>query len=326
MIGELSTRPDGMEITRRYSRITPQSDFTLMPGDDSLGTPVDLVEKGREVASPPKRPQFASSPESPAPRQWKLAWSDEFNDPSGTAPDPARWTYDIGGDGFGNHELEYYTARPENVTIKEGSLEITARKEAYTGPDGVTRDFTSARLKSYGLFSQQYGRFEARIKMPEGHGMWPAFWMLGQNIGQTGWPECGEIDIMENVGFEPSSVHGTIHGPGYSGAQGIGAAFKLPEGKKFSDDYHIFGMEWGPDSIRFSVDDEVYNTVTRKSLPNGAPWVYDHPFFLLLNLAVGGDWPGPPDATTRFPQTMKIDWIRAYAPAEGEATRDAVRK
>ncbi len=245
-----------------------------------------------------------------------MVWSDEFNGPDGSAPDPTHWCFDVGGHGFGNHQLEYDTARPENAIIHEGNLVITARKETYTGADGVTRDFTSARLKSQGLYSQQYGRLEARIRLPEGQGMWPAFWMLGDDIGQVGWPRCGEIDIMENVGKKPSSAYGTIHGPGYSGGQGIGGEFRLPEGQTFNNDFHVFSMEWEPDAISFSVDHQVYHTVSRDDLPGKAPWVYDHPFFLLVNLAVGGDWPGAPDDTTRFPQKMLVDWIRAYEAVE----------
>ena len=144
---------------------------------------------------------------------WSLVWSDEFSAPDGSAPDPAKWTYDVGGKGWGNNELESYTNRKENARIEKGNLVITAQKQTYTGADGVTRDYTSARLKTQNLFTQTYGRFEARIKIPEGQGMWPAFWMLGQDIPSAGWPKCGEIDIMENIGKEPGSVHGSLHGP-----------------------------------------------------------------------------------------------------------------
>ncbi|MDQ7825325.1 MAG: family 16 glycosylhydrolase [Candidatus Eremiobacteraeota bacterium] len=262
--------------------------------------------------APPAAPEL---PAAPVKRKWKMVWSDEFNAPDGSLPDPAKWCFDVGGHGFGNHQLEYDTARPENTIIHKGNLVITACREKYTGPDGVTRDYTSARLKSDKLYSQKYGRIEARIKLPEGQGMWPAFWMLGNDIDQAGWPSCGEIDIMENVGNKPSSAYGTIHGPGYSGSKGISREFILPSGRKFSDDYHVFSVEWEPDSIRFSVDGKGYHTVSRASLPEGARWVYDHPFFLLVNLAVGGDWPGPPEETTRFPQKMLVDWIRAYEAA-----------
>jgi beta-glucanase (GH16 family) len=192
---------------------------------------------------------------------------------------------------------------------------IEAIRESYTGPDGVKRDYTSARLSTKGNFSQAYGRFEARIKMPRGQGIWPAFWMLGDDIDKVPWPDCGEIDILENLGREPSIAHGTIHGPGYSGQHGIGSPFTLPDGKRFSDDFHIFAVEWEPQEIRFYVDENLYATRRPSDLPAGSHWVYDHPFFILLNLAVGGNWPGNPDSTTEFPQRMYIDYVRVYKPA-----------
>ncbi len=191
-------------------------------------------------------------------------------------------------------------------------LTIEARKERMTTAEGKEREYTSARMQTKGRFSQQYGRLEARIKIPFGQGIWPAFWMLGDDIAKVGWPTCGEIDIMENIGREPGVVHGTIHGPGYSAAKGIGSPFALPQGKKFSDDFHLYAVEWAPQAIRFYVDDSLYATRTPADLPSGAKWVYDHPFFLLLNLAVGGYWPGYPDATTQFPQTMQVDYVRVY--------------
>jgi beta-glucanase (GH16 family) len=167
-------------------------------------------------------------------------------------------------------------------------------------------------LKTQGKFSQKYGRFEARIKIPYGQGIWPAFWMLGADIEKKSWPKCGEIDIMENIGKEPGIVHGTIHGPGYSGANGIGAPLSLPPGQRFADDFHIYAVEWEQKVIRFYVDDHLYQTRTPANLPPGAKWVYQHPFFVLLNVAVGGGWPGSPDASTTFPQTMLVDYVRVY--------------
>ena len=242
---------------------------------------------------------------------WTVVWGDEFSGSNGSAPDSSKWTLETGGDGWGNHELEYYTNRPQNVQIQNGSLIITASKETYTGKDGVTRNYASARMMTAGKFEQQYGRFEARIKIPYGQGIWPAFWMLGNNSGPVGWPTCGEIDIMENIGKEPAMVHGTIHGPGYSGAAGIGSSFSLARGR-FADDYHLYAVEWEPNLIRFYVDSNLYATRTPAELPQGTKWVYDHPFFMILNVAVGGDWPGPPDTTTVFPQTMLVDYVRVY--------------
>lgn len=251
---------------------------------------------------------------SPTPNhgQWTLAWGDEFDGAKGSAPDATKWTHDVGGNGWGNHELEYYTARTENAHLQDGMLVIQALKQTYTGPDGVTRDYTSARLKTQGLFQQTYGRFEARIKLPYGQGLWPAYWMLGSNIDTVGWPSCGEIDIFENIGREPATVHGTIHGPGYFGGKGISGSFTLPGGQRFADDFHLFAVEWEHEIIRFYVDDKIYKTLTPADLPSGSTWVFDHPFFVILNLAVGGAWPGNPDASTVFPQVMLVDYVRIY--------------
>src|SRR5438093_1036065 len=201
------------------------------------------------------------------------------------------------GDGWGNGELEFYTDRVANAHIDAGYLVIEARRESL-----ATREYTSARLKTQGLGAWKYGRIEARIQIPRGQGLWPAFWMLGDNIPSAGWPGCGEIDIMENIGKEPGRVHGTVHGPGYSSAQGAGRAYDLPAGA-FADTFHVYAVEWEPDAIRWYVDSTLYLTVTPKSLPGR--WVYDHPFFIVLNVAVGGYWPGSPDATTVFPQSTR---------------------
>jgi len=260
-------------------------------------------------------PVVANAQESASPvkdAKWKLVWSDEFNGPGGSGVDSSKWVFDLGGKGWGNQELESYTNRPQNVYIQDGNLVVQARQEKYTGPDGVSRNYTSARLKTAGKFSQAYGRFEARIKIPFGQGLWPAFWMLGDDLQKIGWPNSGEIDIMENIGKEPSTVHGTIHGPGYSGDGGIGAPFTLPGNQRFADDFHIYAVEWELNTIRFYVDDKLYETCTPSNLPAGKRWVYNHPFFLLLNVAVGGNWPENPDTTTIFPQTMLVDYVRVY--------------
>ena len=242
---------------------------------------------------------------------YQLVWSDEFNGADGSAPDATKWAIQTGGGGWGNNELEYYTTRPQNVQVKGGNLVITAIKEDYTGPDGVSRNYTSARMQTKGLFSQQYGKFEARIKVPKGQGMWPAFWMLGNNIDTAGWPACGEIDIMENIGKEPAMVHGTLHAPGYPGA-GYSAAYTLPSGA-FSDDFHVFAVEWEPQQLRMYVDGTLYGTYTQSGSPAPTNWPFStQPFFMLLNLAVGGDWPGAPDGTTQFPQQMLVDYVRVY--------------
>ncbi len=250
---------------------------------------------------------------------WKLVWSDEFNAPNGSPVDSTKWISETGGGGWGNNELEYYTARLANASLQNGNLVIKVLQEKYTGTDGVTRNYTSARLKTQSKFSQAYGRFEARIKIPRGQGIWPAFWMLGDDVDKAGWPLCGEIDIMENIGKEPALVHGTIHGPGYSGAKSLGAPDSLAANQPFADDFHLFAVEWEPNTIRFYVDAHLYSTRTPADLPPGAKWVYDHPFFILFNVAVGGDWPGNPDTSSTFPQTMLVDYVRVYSRASSVA-------
>lgn len=231
---------------------------------------------------------------------WKVVWSDEFEGASGAAVDTAKWAYDSGPNWY-NGELQDYTTGATNASLDgDGNLVIEARKEAREG-----RDYTSARIKTEGKKTFTYGRFEGRMKLPAGQGMWPAFWMLGGNS----WPNTGEIDIMENLGREPSIVHGTIHGPGYSAAAGPTAMYTLGGGAKFADDFHVFAIEWEASAIRWYVDGSLYSTKTPADI-SGKTWVYDHGFFFILNLAVGGEWPGNPDSTTVFPQKMVIDYVR----------------
>ena len=244
--------------------------------------------------------------------QWILTWSDEFNGPDGSPVDSSKWVFDLGGGGWGNQEQEYYTDRLKNARQEDGHLVIQAHKENIRLPDSPAWNYTSARLKTIGKFSQTYGRFEARIKLPAGQGLWPAFWMLGEDMDKAGWPDCGEIDIMENVGKEPYKVHGTIHGPGYSGSGGLEAPYELPGNRRFADAFHLFAAEWEPGVVRFYVDDALYATRRREDLHPGQKWVFDHPFFLILNVAVGGGWPGAPDDSTGFPQSMLVDYVRVY--------------
>lgn len=246
----------------------------------------------------------------------KLVFADEFNDASGSSIDSTKWTMQTGGSGWGNKELQYYTDGSENAYLDgKGNLIIRAIKQdlplSYKCWYGQCK-YTSARVVTKNRFDQKYGRFEARIKIPRGVGMWPAFWMLGNDIDKVGWPQCGEIDILENIGREPSVVHGTIHGPGYSGANGIGAPYSLLKNKVFADDFHVYSAIWTEDQIDFYVDGNLHKTVTPKDLPTEKRWVYDHPFFMILNLAIGGNWGGPPDDATVFPQTMIVDYVRVY--------------
>jgi beta-glucanase (GH16 family) len=243
---------------------------------------------------------------------WTLSWADEGDGAANSLPDSAKWRMEQGGGGWGNSELQTYTNRSQNARYDgAGNLVLEARQEGYTGPDGIYRNYTSARLLTSATFTQAYGRFEARLQTTVGQGLWPAFWMLGNNIGSVGWPACGEIDIMENVGYEPTITHGTVHGPGYSGGNGIGLAYNagVPLGAAF----HVYAVEWEPNIIRWYFDNVLYETRTPADLPGGAAWVYDHPHFMLLNIAVGGNWPGSPDAGTVFPQRMTVDYVRVYS-------------
>ena len=235
------------------------------------------------------------------PPGWVLDWHDEFD---GRTLDRTTWLPETGGNGWGNQELQFYTDRPDNVRVDGGNLVIEARKEDHGG-----RHYTSARIKTAGKIERTYGRYEARIKIPRGQGIWPAFWMLGADIGQAGWPRCGEIDIMENIGREPDLVHGTLHGPGYSGAKAIGKPQRLDKGT-YADDYHVYAVEWEPRVIRWYRDGILYHTARSDTVTGD--WVFEHPFFMILNLAVGGAWPGNPDATTAFPQQMLVDYVRVY--------------
>lgn len=232
---------------------------------------------------------------------WTLDWSDEFG---GAQLDRGKWVAETGGHGWGNQELQFYTDRPENARVANGLLVIEARKEAWGN-----NAYTSARLQTAGKMERKHGRFETRIKLPKGQGIWPAFWMLGADIGQVGWPRSGEIDIMEYIGKEPNKVYGTLHGPGYSGDKAFGKAIPLEAGG-YADDFHVYAVEWEPGEIRWYRDGIHYHTA-RPELVKGE-WVFEHPFFVLLNLAVGGAWPGYPDSTTVFPQQMLVDYVRVY--------------
>lgn len=276
-----------------------------------------------EPSSTPATPSpipTAIPPDPTGPVTWTLAWSDEFDGPAGAPPDPATWGYDLGDGstsglvGWGNNELQSYTASPENAaTDGEGHLVITVLRadgteRCYYGPC----EYTSARLLTRGLREFEYGRIEARIKVPGAPGLWPAFWMLGNDIEQVGWPESGEIDIMEFVGRRPNEVLGTIHGPGYSGSSGFTGAIDL--GGPVADDFHTFAIDWRPGSITWRLDGEVFHEARPSDVaPNR--WVFDHPFFLILNVAVGGNLGGPVAADVALPQSMVVDYVRLYREA-----------
>jgi beta-glucanase (GH16 family) len=248
-----------------------------------------------------------------------LVWSDEFNGATGTAPDTTKWGRDLGGGGFGNQELEFYTNGAANAAMDgQGHLVITARRENPTNNQcwyGRCQ-YTSARLNTNGKFTTMYGHIEARIKMPRGQGIWPAFWSLGSNLGSVGWPTSGEMDIMEAIGRQPSTNFGSLHGPGYSGGSALTSTFNLPGGQLFADAFHVFAIDWAPNLVAFSVDGTEYARRTPADA-RGNAWVFNHPFFLIMNVAVGGAFPGNPDATSTFPQQMTVDYVRVFAPASG---------
>lgn len=233
-----------------------------------------------------------------------LTFEDNFN--TDGPIDAASWNTQIGtGDnGWGNNELQYYTDRPENIKVEGGMLHITALRESFQGAS-----YTSARINTKGKIEQQYGRFEARIQLPWGQGLWPAFWLLGRNIDEVSWPQCGEIDIMEYRGQNPSTLIGTVHGPGYAAGESVGKEYNLGA-DRFDTGFHIFGIEWGPDYINFYVDDVLYNQITPEDVEG--EWVFDQPFFIILNVAVGGNFVGPTSPDTVFPQTMLVDWVKVY--------------
>ena len=241
----------------------------------------------------------------------ETVWHDEFAGPAGAPPDPSVWRPETGAGGWGNDELQTYTDSRANAALDgEGHLVITARR----GPGGR---FTSARLITQGLLEVRYGRVEARVRVPAGRGVWPAFWMLGTRLGAVPWPDCGEIDVMEVIGHEPHVVHGTVHGPGYAGASGITASHAQAGRESLADAFHVYAVDWEPGRVTWSVDGTAYHQVTRDGI--GADrWVFDQPFFLLLNLAVGGGWPGDPDASTVFPQQLVVDHVRVRARPGGQ--------
>ncbi|WP_299366274.1 glycoside hydrolase family 16 protein [Winogradskyella sp.] len=265
-----------------------------------------------------------------------ITMQDEFNDPG--APDPTIWSYEIGNGaeqgipGWGNNELQYYTDRPENVVVEyddeaeNGYLKITALREDFEGAAYTSgRIITQIDPGTGNGFEQQYGRFEARIKLPWGKGLWPAFWLLGNDCDENPWPNCGEIDIMEYLGDEPTVVFGSVHGPGYNAGDSVSKDYEL-QNSRFDDEFHVFGVEWSPNRINFYVDGDLYQSLTpeviaeeaeesieNSMLSNAGDWVFNRPFYIILNIAVGGNLPGSPNADTVFPQTMYVDYVRVYA-------------
>ena len=241
-------------------------------------------------------------------------WSQEFEGPAGAVPDPTVWVAEVGGGGWGDSQLQTYAEPPANAFLTgTGQLAIVARHDAR-----VAGGVTSARLTTRGRVGFRYGRFEARMRVPAGVGVWPAFWMLGTDIDEVGWPACGEIDVMEYVGVDPTAVHGTLHGPGYAGL-GNGRGGRHLAECPLSDDFHTYRVDWNPDAISWSLDGVEYLRLTPADVPG--PWPFDHPFFLIVNLAIGGAWSGNQPAGLRLPATMVVDWIRV-TDAEIDVTPD----
>jgi beta-glucanase (GH16 family) len=274
---------------------------TSLPPTQTVPPPPTAIPTSEPIPTPLPIPVAADE-------GWELVWQDEFD---GDAIDPSNWTYDIGGWGWGNGEAQFYTDLPENARVENGLLVIEARQEKYED-----KYYTSARLITQGLQSFQYGRIEARIKVPSGKGMWPAFWMLGgdfdrnpDNPIESNWPDVGEVDIMEYIGKEPDLVLGTAHGPGYSGA--LGPSYWNRQEFEIADEFHTYAIEWDFDGISWFFDREHYGTLNREDVGE-REWVFDKEFFILLNLALGGQLAGPIGLDTKFPANVYVDYVRVY--------------
>ena len=230
-----------------------------------------------------------------------MVWSDEFD---GETIDLSHWTYDLGANGWGNQELQNYTSNSENSYVDDGNLFIVARE------NGI--HYTSARMKSIGLQEFQYGRIDVRAILPKGQGIWPAIWMLGANYPNVGWPACGEIDIMELIGSSPNTVHGTVHyGADWTQHNYTGSGTSIPWTETFSDEFHVFSIDWDENGITWLLDDQPFYTVDN-NVTGSQPYPFDNPFFFIMNIAVGGQWPGYPDDTTEFPQFLAVDYVRVF--------------
>jgi len=314
----------GRSAWQRTLAVLAAAGFVGACGGAATPSPVppSVAPPSSATPSPATPSPAASIPAGPTsdPSTWTLAWSDEFDGPAGTPPDAATWGYDLGDgsarglEGWGNREREYYTDSTVNAaTDGKGNLLITARVADGSLECWYGRcEYTSARLLTKGLFEFQYGRLEARLKVPPGAGLWPAVWMLGASIDEVGWPKSGEIDVMEYLGRLPNEVLGTIHGPGYSGSSAFGKSMDL--GAPLADDFHEFAVEWQPGRIAWSVDGVVYHEASPADVaPN--EWVFDQPFFLILNVAVGGNLGGPIFPDTVFPASMAVDYVRLYQEA-----------
>jgi beta-glucanase (GH16 family) len=259
------------------------------------------------------RPAAQPAMQSHSRRPRGLIWDDEFNGPAGAPPNARKWQVIRGGGGFGNDELQYYTGRSSNIALDgAGHLVITALRQRYTGSDGVTRNYTAAAIQTKGRFQVMYGRLEARIEIPQGQGLWPAFWAVGSDVDSVGWPSSGEIDMMENTGNDPFTISGSIHGPQPGLSNGYGITTRKHSSRSLARGFHVYGVTWSYDKLVFTLDGVPYATYTPSTLARGQQWEFNKPFFLIVNLAVGGTIPGSPDAATPFPAKMLVDWLRVY--------------
>ncbi len=289
------------------------ADASVSPaGSDGTGADASASASGSDgtgveaAATPVVTSPASIGTESTPAAMDRLIWSDEFDGADGTGPDPEKWVRETGNNrGWGNRELQYYTDSKDNAFMRDGSLVIRAVREEKEG-----FAYTSARLKTQGRFDFLYGRVEMRAKLAQGKGLWPAFWMLGADIDTVPWPNCGEIYIMEHLGRTPGVIHGTLHGPEYYGGKGISNS--LTTADDLYDTFHTYAVEWDETGIRWFFDGEPYHKVVKAKLPTTYTWAFDKPEFLLVNLAVGGNWPQNPDETTQFPQEYVIDYIRVY--------------
>ena len=287
---------------------------TLREGDEAfqvvLSNPVQAtIRTGTGVATIRNDDTFLDIPDDgySTPSSYvgyTLVWQDEFE---GTEIDANNWTHELGNSGWGNNELQNYTAEPENSFISDGALVIEAREESSNGSN-----YSSARMITQGKQEYMFGRIDIRAKLPEGQGIWPALWMLGSNFGTVGWPACGELDIMELVGHEPSTTHGTAHwGPQGQGFSNLSGGSKTLDNGKFSDEFHVFSLIWEFDRVRWLLDDVQLHEINKSTVGNNQ-YPFNQPFFFIFNIAVGGNWPGSPDATTTFPQRMVVDFVRVF--------------
>ncbi len=300
-VGQLATM---MHHLRRSSLVRDTTILTGIVGLIIFYILISYADLGR--ASSIQRITAASGgPISP----WRLAWEDTFSGPAGDPPSQSKWTPDVGGNGWGSKQLQYYTDNQNVYLDGKGSLILEARKED-TGKFGCWYgpcQYTSARISTRDHFSFTYGLLEARIKIPHGQGLWPAFWLLGSNYESVGWPACGEIDVMENIGQKkPATLYGSVHGP-----ENFINSYTLPHGT-FADDFHVFALQWEPDHLTFFMDGISYATINKATFTKRQDWIYDHPFNIILNVSVGSAWPGNPNSTTVFPQKMYISYLKLY--------------